>query len=105
MLAARVAAVMRMVGGWFKPPASALQFPPPLLTSGLEEPYRAAWLEQATPWRLPSALMRFDAEWVYWKAVQQAVVEKALHGRSPCLPSCASTVSASRSFQFPAGGR
>ena len=32
--------------------------------SGLKDPYREAWLEEATPYRLPSALMRFDAEWL-----------------------------------------
>jgi hypothetical protein len=54
--------------------------------SGLKEPYREAWLEEATPYRLPSALMRFDAEWFYWQAVQQALAEKVLHGRSKSEP-------------------
>ncbi len=54
--------------------------------SGLKEPYRRAWLEEATPYRLPSALMRFDAEWLYWQAVQQAVEDKVLHGRSQSEP-------------------
>ena len=49
--------------------------------SGLKEPYRQAWLEEATPYRLPSALLRFDAEWLYWQGVQQAVTDKVLHGR------------------------
>jgi hypothetical protein len=48
--------------------------------SGLKEPYRQAWLEEATPYRLPSALMRFDAEWFYWQAVQQCVVDRVLNG-------------------------
>ena len=50
--------------------------------SGLKEPYRQTWLEEATSYRLPSALMRFDAEWLYWQAVQQALVDKVLHGRT-----------------------
>lgn len=54
--------------------------------SGLKEPYRAAWLEEATPYRLPNALMRFDAEWFYWQAVQQAVTDKVLHGRNKSEP-------------------
>jgi hexosaminidase len=54
--------------------------------SGLKEPYREAWLEEATPYRLPSALMRFDAEWLYWRDVQQGVVERVLHGRSKSEP-------------------
>ena len=54
--------------------------------SGLKEPYRAAWLEESTPYRLPSALMRFDAEWLYWRDVQQGVVDKVLHGWSKSEP-------------------
>jgi hypothetical protein len=54
--------------------------------SGLKEPYREAWLEEATPYRLPSALMRFDAEWLYWQAVQQGVVDRVLHGWSKSEP-------------------
>jgi hypothetical protein len=54
--------------------------------SGLKEPYRQAWLEEATPYRLPNALMRFDAEWLYWQAVQQAVTDRVLHGRSKREP-------------------
>ena len=54
--------------------------------SGLKEPYRAAWLEEATPYRLPSALMRFDAEWLYWRDVQQGVVDHVLHGWSKGEP-------------------
>jgi hypothetical protein len=48
--------------------------------SGLKERYRQAWLEEASPYRLPSALMRFDAEWLYWRDVQQSVVVQVLHG-------------------------
>jgi hexosaminidase len=54
--------------------------------TGLKESYRSAWLEEATPYRLPSALMRFDAEWLYWRDVQQGVVEKVLHGWSKGEP-------------------
>jgi hypothetical protein len=54
--------------------------------SGLKEPYRQAWLEEATPYRLPSALLRFDAEALYWLEVQQAVNDKVLHGRSKSEP-------------------
>ncbi len=46
---------------------------------GLKEPYRRAWLEESTPYRLPSALMRFDSEWLYWQALQQGVVDNVLH--------------------------
>lgn len=38
--------------------------------SGLKEPYRAARLEEATPYRLPSALLRYDAEWTWWADVR-----------------------------------
>jgi hypothetical protein len=54
--------------------------------SGLKEPYRHAWLEEATPYRLPSALLRWDAEWSYWQAVQQGVVNQVLHGWSKGEP-------------------
>jgi hypothetical protein len=54
--------------------------------SGLKEPYRLAWLEESTPYRLPGALMRFDLEWLYWQAVQQAVTDKIPHGRSKGEP-------------------
>ena len=54
--------------------------------SGLKEPYRQAWLEEAAPYRLPSALMRFDAEWLYWQAVQQGVVDRVLNGWSKSEP-------------------
>jgi len=43
-----------------------------------------------TPYRLPSALMRFDAEWFYSQAVQQGVLDRVLNGWSkgepfPCI--------------------
>jgi hexosaminidase len=54
--------------------------------SGLKEPYRQAWLEESTPYRLPSALMRFDSEWLYWQGVQQGLVENVLQGWSKGEP-------------------
>jgi hypothetical protein len=54
--------------------------------SGLKGPYRRAWLEEATPYRLPSALLRWDAEWNYWQAVHQRVVDQVLHGWSKGQP-------------------
>jgi hypothetical protein len=54
--------------------------------SGLKDAYRLVWLEEATPYRLPSALMRFDAEWFYWQAVQQNVVDRVLDGWSEGKP-------------------
>jgi hypothetical protein len=54
--------------------------------SGLKDSYRLAWLEEATPYRLASALMRFDAEWYYWQAVQQGVVDRVLDGWSKGEP-------------------
>lgn len=54
--------------------------------SGLKEPYREDWLEETTSYRLPSALMRFDAEWFYWRDLQQGVVGHILHGWSKGEP-------------------
>jgi hexosaminidase len=54
--------------------------------SGLKESYREAWLEESTPYRLPSALLRWDAEWNYWQAVQRLVVDQVLHGWSKGEP-------------------
>jgi hypothetical protein len=56
------------------------------MISELREEYRQAWLAEATPFRLQSALYRWDAEWDYWEAVQQRVVEQVLHGWSPGEP-------------------
>ncbi|MEY2427714.1 MAG: hexosaminidase [Verrucomicrobiota bacterium] len=50
------------------------------MISELREEYRAAWLDEATPFRLQSALYRWDAEWNYWTAVQRLVVQEVLHG-------------------------
>jgi hexosaminidase len=37
----------------------------------LRPQYRSAWLAEYTPYRLDSALGRWDAEYQYWRAVQQ----------------------------------
>jgi hypothetical protein len=50
------------------------------MISDLREDYRQAWLDEATPFRLQSALYRWDAEWNYWTAVQRLVVSEVLHG-------------------------
>lgn len=36
----------------------------------LREPYRNAWLAEYTPYRLETALKRWDAEYQYWRALQ-----------------------------------
>jgi hypothetical protein len=36
----------------------------------LRPQYRAAWLDEYTPYRLDSALVRWDAEAEYWRALQ-----------------------------------
>ncbi|HZQ47364.1 MAG TPA: family 20 glycosylhydrolase, partial [Verrucomicrobiae bacterium] len=50
------------------------------MISELREQYREAWLDEATPFRLQSALYRWDAEWEYWTSVQRLVVQQVLHG-------------------------
>jgi hypothetical protein len=50
------------------------------MISELREQYRKAWLEEATPFRLQSALYRWDAEWNYWTAVQSLLREHVLQG-------------------------
>jgi hypothetical protein len=50
------------------------------MISDLREDYRLTWLDEATPFRLQSALYRWDAEWNYWTAVQRLVVQEVLHG-------------------------
>jgi hypothetical protein len=50
------------------------------MISELREQYREAWLSEATPFRLQSALYRWDAEWDYWTAVQRLVVQNVLQG-------------------------
>ena len=43
--------------------------------SGLREPYREAWLEESTPYRLGTALARWDAENQLWLATWHRVNE------------------------------
>jgi len=38
--------------------------------SELRGAYRSEWLEEYTPYRLPSALGRWDAEYEYWRQLQ-----------------------------------
>ncbi len=42
--------------------------------TGLREPYRQAWLEESTPYRLGTALEYWDAETQYWHATWRRVV-------------------------------
>jgi len=44
----------------------------------LREAYREAWLTEYTPWRLGSALGRWDAEYEYWRSLQARIWD-ALH--------------------------
>jgi hexosaminidase len=50
------------------------------MISELREAYREAWLDEATPFRLQSALYRWDAEWNYWTAVQKLLVQQVFQG-------------------------
>jgi hexosaminidase len=50
------------------------------MISELREPYREAWLDEATPFRLQSALYRWDAEWEYWTAMQRLLVQQVFQG-------------------------
>jgi hypothetical protein len=50
------------------------------MISELREQYREAWLEEAEPFRLQSALYRWDAEWNYWTSVQRLLVQQVLQG-------------------------
>ncbi len=43
--------------------------------SGLREPYREAWLDESTPYRLGSALARWDFEEQYWLGTWHRVNE------------------------------
>jgi len=47
--------------------------------TALRETYREAWLTEYTPWRLGSALGRWDAEYEYWRRLQARIWE-ALDG-------------------------
>src|ERR1035437_337842 len=50
------------------------------MISELREEYREAWLEEATPFRLQSALYRWDAEWDYWTAMQRLLTQQGFQG-------------------------
>ena len=50
------------------------------MISELREQYREAWIDEATPFRLQSALYRWDAEWNYWTSVQRLLVQQVLQG-------------------------
>jgi hexosaminidase len=50
------------------------------MISELREEYREAWLDEATPFRLQSALYRWDAEWDYWTAMQRLLVQQVFQG-------------------------
>ena len=50
------------------------------MISELREEYREAWLVEATPFRLQSALYRWDAEWNYWTAVQKLLTQQVFQG-------------------------
>lgn len=50
------------------------------MISELREEYRQAWLDEATPFRLQSALYRWDAEWDYWTAVQKLLIQQVFQG-------------------------
>jgi hypothetical protein len=56
--------------------------------SGLREPYRQAWLAESTPYRLGSALARWDAETDFWRGTW-ARVERLLrtHEKDQPFPS------------------
>ena len=54
--------------------------------SELRGQYREVWLEEATPFRLQTALYRWDNEWQYWNSVRRLVIEKVLHSWKPGEP-------------------
>jgi hexosaminidase len=56
------------------------------MISELREQYREAWLDEATPFRLQSALYRFDTEWDYWTAVQKLLVQQVFQSWKPGEP-------------------
>jgi len=55
--------------------------------TGLRERYRQAWLEESTPYRLGSALARWDAEAEYWRAMQTRASQLRRGGQPPTLDS------------------
>ena len=53
--------------------------------TGLQPQYRSAWLDEYTPYRLDSALTRWDAEALYWRALQERLLtfsERSHEGQS-----------------------
>ena len=56
-------------------------------STGLREQYRAAWLEESTPYRLGTALARWDAEAEYWRALQVRAGQIRRNGPPPSLDS------------------
>jgi hypothetical protein len=44
-------------------------------STALREAYREAWLKEYTPWRMGSALGRWDAEYEYWRRLQARIWE------------------------------
>lgn len=56
--------------------------------TGLREPYREAWLEESTPYRLGSALERWDAEAAFWHGTWERVNNiLRTHGKNEPFPS------------------
>jgi hypothetical protein len=53
--------------------------------TGLREPYRRAWLEESTPYRLGAALAHWDAEADYWLGTWERV-RQLLHDRKKDEP-------------------
>jgi len=54
--------------------------------TGLREHYCKAWLEESTPYRLGTALARWDAEAQYWRAMQARVSQIRISSGEP-IPS------------------
>jgi hypothetical protein len=55
--------------------------------TGLRQGYRTAWLEESTPYRLGTALSRWDAEAEYWRALQVRAGQIRRNGPPPSLDS------------------
>jgi hexosaminidase len=56
--------------------------------TGLREPYRRAWLEESTPYRLGTALARWDEETRYWMATADRVRQILMtHQKGEPFPS------------------
>ena len=56
------------------------------MISELRGEYRETWLDEATPFRLQSALYRWDAEWNYWANVHKLMVQQIFQGWKPSEP-------------------